>query len=381
MKEKIKNVWKKIWKPVTIVAGGLVVAIAGVAIYANTAFIGADSAKEIAAGYAGVSGDVRYTKAKLDIGDRTYDVEFISNGVKYEMEIDARNGQVRDFDTDGTLPVSNGQSGTDANTNNNNTTDNTTGQTTVTEVQARETALQHAGVAEADATFLRCELDWDDGRQVYDVEFYVGNTEYDYEIDAASGDIISYDYDAEYGSVNNGQGAGGNTGSNTNTGSTGGSTGSGTSTTITEAEAREIALQHAGISASDATFVRSHLDWDDGRQVYDVEFYVGNTEYDYEIDAASGDIISYDYDAEWHHGQSSGSSGSSSASISAQEAQNIALGHAGVNSGDTYGLKCELDRDDGRLRYEVEFMSAGYEYSYEIDANSGDILQYDRERD
>jgi len=35
------------------------------------------------------------------------------------------------------------------------------------------------------------ELDTDDGVQVYEIEFKVGNVEYDYEINAISGAIIS----------------------------------------------------------------------------------------------------------------------------------------------------------------------------------------------
>lgn len=56
------------------------------------------------------------------------------------------------------------------------------------------------------------------------------------------------------------------------------------------------------MKAADATVTKSKLDYDDGRQVYEIEFYVsgssGYTEYDYEIEAATGKIVSYDHDAE-----------------------------------------------------------------------------------
>ena len=54
----------------------------------------------------------------------------------------------------------------------------------ITEEQARAAALEHAGVAEADAQFLSVRLDYDDGRAEYDVEFLHGTEEYDYTIDA-----------------------------------------------------------------------------------------------------------------------------------------------------------------------------------------------------
>ena len=60
--------------------------------------------------------------------------------------------------------------------------------------------------------------------------------------------------------------------------------------------AKSIALGHAGVSASSVSFSKAKLDDDDGRGVYEIEFYVGNAEYDYEIDAYSGGIIVYDID-------------------------------------------------------------------------------------
>ena len=59
---------------------------------------------------------------------------------------------------------------------------------------------------------------------------------------------------------------------------------------ITEETAKSKALSHAGLRADQVTFIRAHLDYDDGRQVYDVEFYTADyTEYDYEIDARTGE--------------------------------------------------------------------------------------------
>ena len=67
---------------------------------------------------------------------------------------------------------------------------------------------------------------------------------------------------------------------------------------IGETEAKSIALNHAGLSESQVTFIKAYLDRDDGRVVYDVEFYSGNVEYDYEIDAINGTIFEYDRDIE-----------------------------------------------------------------------------------
>jgi hypothetical protein len=65
------------------------------------------------------------------------------------------------------------------------------------EAQAKNIALADAGVAAADASFVRCYLDRDYNRYEYDVEFYVGYVEYDYEIDAYTGFITSRDRDID----------------------------------------------------------------------------------------------------------------------------------------------------------------------------------------
>ena len=49
---------------------------------------------------------------------------------------------------------------------------------------------------------------------------------------------------------------------------------------------------------SGASVVRCHLDWDDGRAVYEVEFYAGSREYDYEINAVTGAVVDFDSDIE-----------------------------------------------------------------------------------
>lgn len=75
---------------------------------------------------------------------------------------------------------------------------------------------------------------------------------------------------------------------------------------ISADKAQSIALEHAEVRAKDATFVRSNLDWDDGRWVYEVEFYTADgMEYDYEIDAVSGAVVQYDHDAEYYKPQQS----------------------------------------------------------------------------
>ena len=215
--------------------------------------------------------------------------------------------------------------------------------------KAKSIALSHAGLKSSNVTFIRAHLDYEDGLRVYDVEFYSGNKEYDYEINAATGAIVSYDYDIEQYTIP-----------------------SQSSDDIGLEKAKSIALSHAGLKSSDVTFVKGELDYDDGRRIYEVEFYSGNKEYDYEIDAATGDILSYDYEAESY-------TPSSGATITAAKAKQIALGKvSGATEANIREFK--LDVDDGRAVYEGEIRYNGWEYEFEIDASTGAVISWEIDR-
>ena len=64
------------------------------------------------------------------------------------------------------------------------------------------------------------------------------------------------------------------------------------------------ALKDAGVSSSSATFMKAKLDRDDGYYLYEIEFYSGDMEYEYEINALTGAILErdrerMDYDDYW----------------------------------------------------------------------------------
>lgn len=67
---------------------------------------------------------------------------------------------------------------------------------------------------------------------------------------------------------------------------------------IGEDKALEIALADAGLTNDQVSNTFVHLDFDDdlGKDEYEVKFYQGTTEYDYDIDAVTGDITDKDID-------------------------------------------------------------------------------------
>lgn len=151
---------------------------------------------------------------------------------------------------------------------------------------------------------------------------------------------------------------------------------------LTEAEARRIALEHAGVSENDVAFIRTDKERDDGRMEYAIEFSSGATKYEYTIDAETGAILSFEAeDAKGNVAFSFDAGDAPPSGIGQDEAKAIALAHAGVSESDATRLKVELDRDDGRMEYEVEFDVGRTEYSYEIDAVSGEILSYEIDND
>lgn len=147
------------------------------------------------------------------------------------------------------------------------------------------------------------------------------------------------------------------------------------SPSITEESAKQIALNHAGISQQDLSLIYAKLDREHGKLVYDVEFYTPDyVEYDYEIDASNGTILSMDYEAEFVQPAPAGQGG---ASITLDQAKAIALKQAGLTDSQVVFVKAKQDLEHGKLLYECEFVYQTTEYEYEIDAYTGTILEMD----
>ena len=169
--------------------------------------------------------------------------------------------------------------------------------------EALEVALKDAGVAEEDATRLQVSEDRDDGRKVYDVRFDVENTAYDYEIQASDGTILSSETERTSGTItgqgnDSGNTAGntagsGNDGTSQNTGGTQNQTQNGTtaSVAISAEQAMQIALDRVpGATSND---IRMKLDYDDGYYRYEGDIIYQQREFDFEIDANTGNILEW----------------------------------------------------------------------------------------
>ena len=151
----------------------------------------------------------------------------------------------------------------------------------------------------------------------------------------------------------------------------------GFSQTITREQAQEIALKYAGFASQEVTGLRTDFDWDDNR--WDVDFRAGDWEHEYDIHAETGEIIKVD--KEYAPGSVPETQpADTSARLTAEEVKAIALAHAGVGTDQLRFLRVEFDIDQGIPRYEVEFVSDGWEYEYEIHAETGTILSFDKDK-
>ena len=175
--------------------------------------------------------------------------------------------------------------------------------------RATNVALQNAGYTESEVTGLRGHYDRDDNLKIYEIEFYADGFEYDYKVAAEDGTILEANRELT-NQIN-----GGTTGQNSSQGITSennqqsGNSSNNQSDSSSQTQnnqsanssqyrgtekAKQIALNHAGVSSSSATFTKTKLDRDDGIYVYEIEFISGEIDYDYEINATTGNVISFD---------------------------------------------------------------------------------------
>lgn len=163
--------------------------------------------------------------------------------------------------------------------------------------------------------------------------------------------------------------------------------------------AKSAAFAHAGLDTSQVTMGEVDFDYEDGCMVYELEFYADGAEYEYDIDASTGAVVKSSQEGgRTQAGSSVGSGGASgsapsgsgggtaqseaggtAADIGSEAALAAALNHAGVSRDQVYDLEVQRDRDDGRLEYEIEFKTGGWEYEYTISAADGAILDYERD--
>ena len=233
--------------------------------------------------------------------------------------------------------------------------------------EAQEAALKAADIVAADADISATTLSEVAGVACYKVEFTSGEYAYSYTINAETGAVMEMSSQEQ-----NAQTSGTQTETADPAASAPAQNATGTGT-VDEAAAQKIALEHAGVKAADATITKSKLDYEDGRQVYDIEWYAGGAKYDYEIATDTGEIISSAYE------EKTMGADSKNVTVSEADAKKTALDRvSGATDKDLYEWK--LDYDDGRPEYEGKIIYGGTEYEFTIDASTGSVMEWDAEK-
>ena len=136
---------------------------------------------------------------------------------------------------------------------------------TISDAQAKAIALENAGLSADQVTFDRIEMGTEQGASVYEIEFKTGSMEYDYDVATADGEIVEESWEIRRPSASGSQ--------------------------IGEAEAKSIAVNDAGVSEADVTFIKTEYGDEDGVPVYEIEFEDQTTKFDYDVAKAGGKVL------------------------------------------------------------------------------------------
>lgn len=146
-------------------------------------------------------------------------------------------------------------------------------------------------------------------------------------------------------------------------------------TFIDARKAQEIALSHAGVAENTALGLRVKQDHDDGRLIYEVKFSTQDTGYEYEVDAANGEIIEYE---KKHHFMTRQNMGSHAAYMSEEDALALAIKKVGLTAKDVKVIKTSSSFKKGRRLYEFTFVNQETKFKFEINAANGEVLEFSR---
>lgn len=231
-------------------------------------------------------GTVTEIELEKEYNQLVYEVEIEDQGKEYELKLDANTGEVLKLDekevpkkeqlvlTDDdekeepTKEQKNNLEKEQRDESKENTDNENNNQTNQTIIDANE--AMNIALNEFSGIVTELELDEDDGRLMYEIEVRSGHEEAELDIDAFSGEIlvieIETNKDHKYKVQNN-------------------------QTMIDAHQAISIALDKFSGTVTDL-----ELDKDDGYLMYEIEIKSGHEEAEIEIDAYTGEVLSFEID-------------------------------------------------------------------------------------
>lgn len=248
--------------------------------------------------------------------------------------------------------------------------------------RALEIVLQHLNLTKDSISDLEIEIEVEKGVICYEIEFdYVGgNSDYDYYVNAVTGDILN-EHSSNLDVIPER--------TNTPTPDIQPS-----DKYITRDEALSVAYTKASVAATDVRDLSVDFDEDDGIYVYKIDFDANGYEYEIDINAYTGDVVKFEREKEDDHFINASKTNNNitdtpdtddnvpvdGSFITKETALEIAFARAEVTSADVHDLNIEFDQDDGKNLFEIDFEANGHEYEVDINALTGEIIKFEKEK-
>lgn len=141
--------------------------------------------------------------------------------------------------------------------------------------------------------------------------------------------------------------------------------------------AKKKALKYASLSKKEVTFTKVKFEYDNGKPEYEIKFKTNTHRYEYEINARNGKILKLSKKLF----AKNNSNTQNKKLISRKKAKKAALNYLKIDSRKIKRSKIELEYDNGRPGYEIEFYTNNTEYSLTVDAVTGKIIEMEIDRD
>ncbi|MBO5098035.1 MAG: PepSY domain-containing protein, partial [Agathobacter sp.] len=288
--------------------------------------------------------------------------------------------------------------------------------------KALELVYVHAAVVVENVVDVEVDMDYEDGIMVYEIEFYSDGYEYEYKLNAITGEILVSEKSEEPAEEDDGaqipdEEVTPEEGQNPDEETTPDEVKPGEQESpdktpgkednkdhpsrIGRGNAKKIAMNHAGFTRDKLRDLECDFDEEDGKYVYKVEFEVDGVEYTYVIDVNSGEILHVETEAEDDEDDDNRKPGNNNSGnekpgqgqkpgqeqqpadkpqiIQKEKVLAMVLKDASVTMKEVKDLKCELEEEDGAYCYEIEFEVNDTEYEYKVDALTGEILEVNKE--
>jgi len=234
--------------------------------------------------------------------------------------------------------------------------------------EALRIAAEDAGADIAQLQYEETELDYERGRMCYEVEFVWNNTEYEYDLDAVTGEVLKGKQEAFDDMDDDTRGEYKNLAD---------------VTCVDVAEVKATVLTAAGVSETDVTEFDVEWETRNSLLVYEVEFETAGTEYKYIVHAETGEVLDSKTEADNDEDDDDEDDRplDTTGWVPEDGVKATVLAHAGLTSEDVLDYECEADEKKGVAVYDIEFEANGMEYEYTVDAKTGEIVDSKQKTD